>query len=64
MSWWGNTFLPDAWAKREAAARREGRQLLHKDERLYTLPASEDDIRAMDEGNVPNVRDRNERKED
>jgi hypothetical protein len=61
VSWWAKQGLPDAWAAREAAARRESRRLLYKDERQYAdLPASADEIRAMDEGDVPNVQDRNE----
>jgi hypothetical protein len=65
MSWWAKQGLPDAWAAREEAARREQRRLLYKDERCYVgeLPASADDMRAMDEGNVPNVQDNNDKQE-
>ena len=58
MSYWAKHYIPETWAAREAAAQRESRKLLHKDERQYILPASQDEIRAMDEGNVPNVQDR------
>ena len=60
MSWWAKYGLPEAWAAREEAARRERRGLKFKDEVEYSLPASEEEIRAMDEGNVPNVQDNNE----